>query len=116
MIWTSAICGVSLTVVSGLMVGVEGNGSGVAVVVLLFVWMGSLGAQSPLIWIVTAESSPTRNRERVIAPAIFLGFGAALLTASVSPFLQDPGYGNLGGKIVSLATSRGRATEIKAVN
>jgi MFS family permease len=101
-IWTSAICGASLMIMSGLMVRVEGNALGVVVVVLLFIWMGSLGAQSPLIWIVTAEGAPTRNRERVIATAIFFGFGTALLTASVSPFLQDPGYGNLGGKIVSI--------------
>jgi MFS family permease len=104
-ILTSAICGVSLMIMSGLMVGVgTGGASGTAVVVLLFIWMGSLGAQSPLIWIITAESAPTRNRERVIATAIFFGFGTALLTSSVSPFLQDPGYGNLGGKIVSHTT------------
>lgn len=101
-ILTSAICGVSLMIMAGLMTGIgNGGASGTAVVVLLFIWMGSLGAQSPLIWIITAESAPTRNRERVIATAIFFGFGTALLTSSVSPFLQDPGYGNLGGKIVS---------------
>lgn len=99
--WTSGICGVSLMIMAGLIVGAKGGSSGVTVVVLLFIWMASLGAQSPLIWIVTAETAPTRNRERVIATAIFFGFGTALLTASVSPFLQDPGYGNLGGKIVS---------------
>ncbi|RBR04495.1 hypothetical protein FVER53590_14161 [Fusarium verticillioides] len=98
-ICTSLICGVSLVIMSALMV-VEGNkASGVVMVVLLFIWMGSLGAQSPLVWIITAESAPTRNCERVIATSIFFGFGIALLTSSVSPFLQDPEYGNLGGKI-----------------
>lgn len=113
MIWTSAVCGVSLMIMSGLLVGGRGGASGTAVVVLLFIWMASLGAQSPLIWIITAESAPTRNRERVIATAIFFGFGTALLTASVSPFLQDPGYGNLGGKVVSvLPTSKGEVTSV----
>jgi SP family sugar:H+ symporter-like MFS transporter len=28
-----------------------------------------------------------------------MGFGVSLLISSVSPYLQDPGYGNLGSKI-----------------
>jgi len=103
-IWTSLVCAVSVMIMSSLMAaGGGGSSGGVVIVVMLFIWMGSLGAQSPLIWIITAESAPTRNRERVIATAIFFGFGTALLTASVSPFIADAGYGNLGGKIVSQA-------------
>jgi hypothetical protein len=100
-IWTSAICGVSLIIMSALMISKGNDASGIVIVVLLFIWMASLGAQSPLVWIITAESAPTRNREKVIATSIFFGFGTALLTSSVSPFIQDPEYGNLGGKIVS---------------
>ncbi|KIW12740.1 hypothetical protein PV08_07926 [Exophiala spinifera] len=98
-ICTSLVCAVALVIMSGIMAGTSGGASGTVIVVLLFIWMLSLGAQSPLIWIITAESAPTRNREKVIATAVFFGFGTALLTASVSPFIADPGYGNLGGKI-----------------
>jgi MFS transporter, SP family, sugar:H+ symporter len=74
---------------------------------LIFLWEISFGIQSPLIWIVTAESAPTRNREKVQAVAVFFGFGVSLLIASVSPYIQDSGYGNLGGKIVSYPSSCG---------
>ncbi|KAL2695015.1 hypothetical protein AAEP93_007411, partial [Penicillium crustosum] len=55
--------------------------------------------QSTVIWIVTTECAPSRNREKVLAIAVFFGFGISLLVASVSPYLQDEAYGNLGGKI-----------------
>ncbi|KAF5971695.1 general substrate transporter [Fusarium coicis] len=109
-IWTSAICGVSLIIMSALMISKGNDASGIVMVVLLFIWMASLGAQSPLVWIITAESAPTRNREKVIATSIFFGFGTALLTSSVSPFIQDPEYGNLGGKIGFLWASFSFAT------
>lgn len=72
-------------------------------IALIFLWEASFGVQSPIIWIVTAEAAPTRNRERVLSLANFWGFGISLLIASVSPYLQNPGYGNLGSRIVSLA-------------
>ncbi|KAH8664736.1 general substrate transporter [Xylariales sp. PMI_506] len=101
LISTASICGVMLVVVAILVTVINPTttASSNATVALIFIWEVSFGVQSPLIWITTAESAPTRNRERVLAVAVFLGFGVSLLIASVSPYLQDEGYGNLGGKI-----------------
>ena len=100
---TGAFCAVCLIVVSSLVVAYDTPSSTTqkASIALIFLWEISFGIQSPLIWIVTAESAPTRNREKVQAVAVFFGFGVSLLIASVSPYIQDAGYGNLGGKIVS---------------
>ena len=70
-----------------------------ACVALIFLWNFSFGVQSPLIWITTAEAAPTKNRERVLAMATFWGFGVSLLITFVAPYLQNPGYGNLGSRI-----------------
>jgi hypothetical protein len=78
---------------------------GKASIALIFLWEISFGIQSPLIWITTAESAPSRNREKVQAIACFFGFGVSLLITSVSPYIQDKGYGNLGGRIVSHPTT-----------
>ncbi|OAG02362.1 general substrate transporter [Paraphaeosphaeria sporulosa] len=98
---TGAFCATCLITVSALVVAYSNppEAAQKASIALIFLWQIGFGIQSPLIWIVTAESAPTRNREKVQAIAVFLGFGVSLLIASVSPYLQDAGYGNLGGKI-----------------
>lgn len=103
---TGAFCATCLIVVSSLVVAydVPSSTTQKASIALIFLWNLSFGVQSPLIWIVTAESAPTRNREKVQAVAVFFGFGVSLLIASVSPYIQDKGYGNLGGRIVSTQT------------
>lgn len=100
---TGAFCATCLITVSTLVVAFSSPPEAVqkASITLIFMWQIGFGVQSPLIWIVTAESAPTRNREKVQAIAVFFGFGVSLLIASVSPYIQDADYGNLGGKIVS---------------
>ncbi|CAH0040012.1 unnamed protein product [Clonostachys rhizophaga] len=73
--------------------------SGAASVAFLFLWQLSSGVMSPLIWIICTEAAPTRNRERVLSIAVFISFGVSLMITSVSPYLQDKGYGNLGARI-----------------
>ena len=102
LIATSAGCGLCLITVA-IIATVAGGAPTLpmqkASIALIFLWNFSFGVQSPLIWITTAEAAPTRNRERVLATATFFGFGISLLIASVSPYLQNEGYGNLGSKI-----------------
>jgi SP family sugar:H+ symporter-like MFS transporter len=103
LISTASFCGVSLLIVSSLVVAFQSPSDvqGKASIALIFLWEISFGVQSPLIWITTAEAAPSRNREKVQSIATFFGFGVSLLITSVSPYIQDPGYGNLGGRIVS---------------
>ncbi|KAH7035817.1 general substrate transporter [Microdochium trichocladiopsis] len=101
MMTTSAVCGVTMYIVA-ILVTVFNPGtdsSQKASMALIILWQAGFGIQSPLIWITTAESAPTRNRERVQAVAVFLGFGVSLLVTSVSPFIQNPDFGNLGSRI-----------------
>lgn len=104
LISTALFCGVTLTIVSSLVVAFANppDVAKKASIALIFLWQTSFGIQSPLIWITTVESAPSRNREKVQAIACFFGFGVSLLITSVSPYIQDDGYGNLGGKIVSV--------------
>ena len=107
LISTALFCGITLTIVSSLVVGFADPPDVVkkASIGLIFLWQASFGIQSPLIWITTVESAPSRNREKVQAIACFFGFGVSLLITSVSPYIQDQSYGNLGGKIVSIFQS-----------
>jgi SP family sugar:H+ symporter-like MFS transporter len=109
LIGTATFCGISLAIVSCLVVAFKNPSDvqGKTSIALIFLWEISFGVQSPLIWITTAEAAPSRNREKVQSIATFFGFGVSLLITSVSPYIQDKGYGNLGGRIVSgdIATS-----------
>ncbi|KAF2996512.1 hypothetical protein E8E13_005972 [Curvularia kusanoi] len=101
LISTALFCGVTLTIVSSLVVA-DSNPPEIAKkasIALIFLWQTSFGIQSPLIWITTVEAAPSRNREKVQAIACFFGFGVSLLITSVSPYIQGEGHGNLGGKI-----------------
>jgi SP family sugar:H+ symporter-like MFS transporter len=71
LISTALFCGVTLTIVSGLVVGFSNPPEVVkkASIGLIFLWQTSFGIQSPLIWITTVESAPSRNREKVQAIA-----------------------------------------------
>ncbi|WVR09806.1 hypothetical protein IAU60_006882 [Kwoniella sp. DSM 27419] len=99
---TSFVCAATLIITSVLTTAFPVPGPAVqkACIGLIFIWYASFGAQSPLVWIVTAEAAPTRNREKVLGIATFGGFGIALIILFVSPYLQDPGFGNLGSKIL----------------
>lgn len=106
---TAAFCGTCLVIVSALVTAFDAPSTATqkASITLIFLWEISFGIQSPLIWIVTAESAPSRNREKVQAIAVFFGFGVSLLISSVSPYIQNAGYGDLGGKIVGFQITRG---------
>jgi MFS family permease len=96
-----AICLIAVAIMTTVMT-TPTKASQNAAIALIFLWETSFGVQSPLVWIVTAESAPTRNREKVLSMATFWGFGVSLLISSVAPYMQNEGYGNLGSKIVSL--------------
>lgn len=98
---TSAWCGACLIIVAILTTAFPTPSDAVSKgsVAMIFLWYFAFGAQGPLIWIVTAESSPTRNREKVLGLATFSGFGVALIINFVAPFIQDQGYGGIGSKI-----------------
>ena len=100
---TGVFCGACLVIVAIMttVIAVPTKATQNASIALIFLWEISFGVQSPLIWIVTAESAPTRNREKVLSMATFWGFGVSLLITSVSPYIQNEGYGNIGSKIVS---------------
>lgn len=101
LISTAAFCGASLIIVAIITTVITSptDATSKASIALIFLWEASFGIQSPLVWITTTEAAPTANREKVLAVATFLGFGVSLLITSVSPYLQNPGYGNLGSKI-----------------
>ncbi|KAJ1326851.1 MFS transporter SP family sugar:H+ symporter [Microdochium nivale] len=98
---TALLCGVAMTIVASLVTAINPgtDASEKASIALIVIWQLGFGIQSPLIWITTAEVSPTRNRERVQAIAVFLGFGVSLLITSVAPFIQNSDFGNMGSKI-----------------
>ena len=102
MISTATVCAITLILIA-ILTTVYGSTPPTAVqkasIGLIFIWEFSFGVQSPLIWIITAESAPTRNREKVLGMATFWGFGVALIITFVSPYIQDAGYGNLGSRI-----------------
>ncbi|EXJ94406.1 hypothetical protein A1O1_02800 [Capronia coronata CBS 617.96] len=99
--YSTGFCGVCLLIVSIINTVIKNKNSATskAAIALICLWNVGFGVLSPLVWITTAEAAPTRNRERVLATAVFFGFGVSLLISSVSPFIQDPGYGNLGARI-----------------
>ncbi|KAJ5419425.1 uncharacterized protein N7487_002975 [Penicillium crustosum] len=98
---TAGICGVCLLTIAIMITAIASPtaASRKAAIALIFIWELMFAVQSTVIWIVTTECAPSRNREKVLAIAVFFGFGISLLVASVSPYLQDEAYGNLGGKI-----------------
>jgi MFS transporter, SP family, sugar:H+ symporter len=51
------------------------------------------------VWIVTAEVPTLQLREKTIMTGTFLGFCVSVIVTFVSPYLQDAGYGNLGGRV-----------------
>lgn len=104
MITSAGFCAACLLIVAVLTTAIStpAESTQKASIALIFLWYASFGAQSPVVWIITTEAAPTTNREKVLAVATFFGFGVSLLITSVSPYIQDVGYGNLGSKIVSL--------------
>lgn len=106
---TGTLCGACLVVVAIITTVITSPNEATqkASIALIFIWEASFGVQSPIVWIITAEAAPTRNREKVLSMATFWGFGVSLLITSVSPYLQNEGYGALGSRIVSSRCAAG---------
>ncbi|EMC94423.1 hypothetical protein BAUCODRAFT_35650 [Baudoinia panamericana UAMH 10762] len=66
----------------------------------LFIWqfVQAIGWSS-CVWIVTAEVPSTHLRERTVTIATVSGFIVGVLVTYINPFMQNPGYGDLGGKV-----------------
>ncbi|KFZ16987.1 hypothetical protein V502_04806, partial [Pseudogymnoascus sp. VKM F-4520 (FW-2644)] len=101
LIWSTTWCGVFMLLIASVVTAVSPSTSqsSAAALAVLFLWQLASGVMSPLIWIVCTEAAPTRNREKVLSIALFVSFGVSLLIASISPYIQDPGFGNMGGRI-----------------
>lgn len=54
------------------------------------------------MWIVTAEVSTLQLREKTITIATISGFSTSILITFISPYIQDPGQGDLGPRIAFL--------------
>ncbi|ORY35303.1 general substrate transporter [Naematelia encephala] len=101
LIGSSVLCAIGLILVAILTSVYTDPSTSVqkASIGLIFVWYIGFGIQSPLTWIVSSEMAPTRNREKVLGMATFVGSGVGLLIVFVAPYMQDAGYGNLGSRI-----------------
>ncbi|KFY87336.1 hypothetical protein V498_07207 [Pseudogymnoascus sp. VKM F-4517 (FW-2822)] len=101
LIWSVTWCGLFMLLIASVATAVSPSTSqsSAAALAILFLWQLASGVMSPLVWIVCTEAAPTRNREKVLSVALFVSFGVSLLIASVSPYIQDPGFGNMGSRI-----------------
>ncbi|KAL4944639.1 hypothetical protein BDV06DRAFT_220043 [Aspergillus oleicola] len=66
----------------------------------LFIWQVLLSVGwSSCVWIVTAETATLLLREKTIMIGTFVGFCVSILVSFVNPYMQNPGYGGLEGRI-----------------
>lgn len=54
---------------------------------------------SAIPWTISSEIASPVQRENTLAASVWSSFAVGLLISYVSPYLQNPGYGNLGGRI-----------------
>ncbi|GFZ46820.1 hypothetical protein JCM24511_04040 [Saitozyma sp. JCM 24511] len=69
---------------------------------LFFVFMWNVAFASTwgnIPWTVSAELPSDEVRDKTLALSAFSAYATGLVVAEVSPYLQNPGYANLGGKI-----------------
>ncbi|KAM0753518.1 general substrate transporter [Meredithblackwellia eburnea MCA 4105] len=57
---------------------------------------------SPMPWTIASEVSTNSLREKSLALSAWSGFGVGLISNLVVPYIQNAGYGNLGGRIAFL--------------
>jgi SP family sugar:H+ symporter-like MFS transporter len=67
---------------------------------LFFVFMWNVAFAST--W-GSAELPSDEVRDKTLALSAFSAYATGLVVAEVSPYLQNPGYANLGGKIASVS-------------
>lgn len=73
---------------------------------LFFVFMWNVAFASTwgnIPWTVSAELPSDEVRDKTLALSAFSAYATGLVVAEVSPYLQNPGYANLGGKIASVS-------------
>lgn len=100
--FTSSICiAISLFCVGGLTgyaPQTEAVKKGTLAAIFFWYFIDAVG-WAGCVWITCAEAPTTALRERTMTIATFGGFVVNLLIQYISPYLQDEGYANLGGKI-----------------
>lgn len=57
------------------------------------------GCWGSCTWITTSEAAAAVVREKTVMTATFVSFCMVLLVTYINPFVQDPGYGNLGARV-----------------
>ena len=102
LMFTSSICiAISLFCVGGLTgyaPQTEAVKKGTLAAIFFWYFIDAVG-WAGCVWITCAEAPTTALRERTMTIATFGGFVVNLLIQYISPYLQDEGYANLGGKI-----------------
>ncbi|OQE14752.1 hypothetical protein PENSTE_c033G09459 [Penicillium steckii] len=102
LICAALVLGVSMFTMSAVKdQGLAGNSTAAnTALAFIFIWQFAMSiGWSSCVWIVTAEVPTLQLREKTITIATFLGFCVSILVTFVSPYIQDPGFGNLGGRI-----------------
>ncbi|KAJ5694271.1 hypothetical protein N7536_004683 [Penicillium majusculum] len=102
LIGAALVLGISMFTMSGVKdAGLAGNKTARnTALAFVFIWQFAMSiGWSSCVWIITAEVPTLQLREKTMTIACFIGFCVSVLVTFVSPFIQDPGYGNLGGKI-----------------
>ncbi|KIY49613.1 general substrate transporter [Fistulina hepatica ATCC 64428] len=97
-----AICAACMLAIGGITTKwpTPPGAAGRAVVALTLVWFcANACTWSPVSWLIPAEIGSAKMRESTMMSASWSGFGVTLIINYVSPYIQDSGYGNLGGKI-----------------
>ncbi|KAL4738267.1 general substrate transporter [Aspergillus similis] len=102
LILSALLLGASMFTMSGVSnAGLAGNQAAAnAALAFTFIWQFAMSiGWSSCVWIVTAEVGTLQLREKTITIATFSGFCVSILVTFVSPYIQNAGYGNLGGRI-----------------
>ncbi|KAL4801801.1 general substrate transporter [Aspergillus unguis] len=102
LICSAVVLGISMFTMSAVKdEGLAGNTTAAnTALAFVFIWQFAMSiGWSSCVWIITAEVPTLQLRERTITIATFLGFCVSILVTFVSPYIQDAGYGNLGGRI-----------------
>ncbi|KAL2829837.1 general substrate transporter [Aspergillus pseudoustus] len=79
--------------------GIHGSSAQGCVAAILLYQAVAAGAWGSCTWATTAEASTQQLREKTIMLATFSSFVMVILVTYINPYVQDPGYGNLGPKV-----------------
>jgi hypothetical protein len=69
-------------------------------VFLIFLWLVAFTQSwTNIPWTVSAELPSEATREKTLAIGAFGGYVTGMLVGLLNPYMQNPEYGNLGGKV-----------------